>query len=113
MMELHVACDICGHRYVLPNSRAGREIKCKSCGVAFEVVRDNFYDPDTTEFDEPSEDESNESSLTPVWDLARKVGHVLAGLVTVSMLVWMCSLMLRSPQEAARAMAPAGVGRRL
>ena len=99
-MELYVACDICGHRYVFPDDRVGRNSKCKSCGVSFEVCSANFYDPDTSETDEEEADDNDGSSLTPAWDIAKKIGHVVAGLVTLSMLVWMSSLLFRSPQDA-------------
>jgi hypothetical protein len=99
-MKIYVACDVCGHRYVLPGDRSGRNAKCKSCGVSFEVSPENFYDPDTSEMDEEDEDDDQDSSLNPVWDLAKKVGHAMAGLVTLSMLVWMGSLLFRSPREA-------------
>jgi len=100
-MEIYVACDICGHRYVLPGDREGRNAKCKSCGVSFAVDAENFYDPDTSELDEAEENDGQEkSSLTSRWDIAKKIGHALAGLVILSMLVWMTSLLFRSPQEA-------------
>ena len=100
-MEIHVACDICGHRYVLPGDREGRNAKCKSCGVSFALDSDNFYDPDTSELDEIDEnDRQKQFSLTSAWEIATKCGHGLAGLVTLSMLVWMTSLLFRSPQEA-------------
>lgn len=100
-MQLYVACDVCGHRYVLPGEREGRNTKCKSCGVSFEACSDNEYDPDTSEFDEVDEDEDEDgSSLSPLWSIATTVGHVLAGLVTVGMLVWMTALLFRSPKDA-------------
>ena len=100
-MDLYVACDVCGHRYVLPGDREGRNAKCKSCGVSFEVDSANFYDPDTSEMDDDDdEDDEKDSSLTPVWDIAKKVGHAMAGLVTLMMLVWMSTLLFRSPGDA-------------
>ena len=99
-MDLYVACDVCGHRYVLPGDRGGRNAKCKSCGVSFEVDSANFYDPDTSEMDDEEDDDEKDSSLTPVWDIAKKVGHAMAGLVTLMMLVWMSTLLFRSPRDA-------------
>ena len=101
-MEIYVACDICGHRYVLSGDRSGRNAKCKSCGVSFEVNSDNYYDPDTSELDEPAKnDDDDGSSMSPLWNIAHKIGHGLAGLVTLGILVWMGSLVFRSPREAA------------
>lgn len=112
-MELYVACDICGHRYVLPQEREGRNLKCKSCGVPFEVSRDSEYDPDSSEFEELEEDEdTSESSLAPLWKMATVTSHCLAGLVTLSMLVWMATLLFKSPVETARGIA-GGVVRKL
>ena len=100
-MEIYVACDVCGHRYVLPDERMGRSAKCKSCGVSFAIKSDNFYDPETLETDEDEEEDGEEgSAFSPVWDIARKVGHALAGLVTLAMLFWMSTLLFRSPQDA-------------
>lgn len=112
-MELCVACDICGHRYVLPQEREGRNLKCKSCGVPFEVSRDSGYDPDSSEFEELEEDDAaSEGSLAPLWKIATVTGHCLAGVVTLSMLVWMATLLLKSPIETARGIAN-GVVRKL
>lgn len=112
-MDLYVACDICGHRYVLPQDREGRNLKCKSCGVPFEISRDTEYDPDSSEFKELDEDdEASESSLAPLWKIATVTGHCLAGVVTLSMLIWMATLLFKSPLEAARGIA-GGVARKL
>lgn len=107
-MEIYIACDVCGHRYVLPDERMGRNAKCKSCGVSFTVNSENFYDPDTSETDE-EEDEEETSSIGQAWDIVKKVGHALAGLVTVAMLFWMSTLLFRSPQDA-RAQVAQGSG---
>lgn len=112
-MDLFVACDICGHRYVVPQTREGRSLKCKSCGVTFDVSRENEYDPDSTEFDEIEDDEdASDHRYAAIWNIARMVGHGLAGLITLAMLVWMCSLLHTSPREAAREV-PGGTARRL
>ena len=100
-MEIYVACDICGHRYVLPEERSGRNAKCKSCGVSFDVGPENYYDPDTSELDEPAKSDDDGSSTMSIWQIASKIGHGLAGLVTAGILVWMVSLVFRSPREAA------------
>jgi hypothetical protein len=100
-MEIYVACDVCGHRYTLPEERLGRSAKCKSCGVSFEIRSDNFYDPETTEFDEEDEDDDEGGSvLSPVWAIAKKIGHAASGLVTLAMLYWMSTLLFRSPKDA-------------
>jgi hypothetical protein len=105
-MEIYVACDVCGHRYVLPPTRQGRVAKCKSCGVTFDVTTDNYYDPETSESDDPVEDDDDSSSsLSTAWDLAKTVMHGVAGLVTFGVLLWMASLLFQSPQQAAADMA--------
>jgi hypothetical protein len=106
-MEIYVACDVCGHRYVLSGDREGRKSKCKSCGVPFEVAPHNFYDPETSEQEEESDDEADDSSTSPVWEVSKKIGHGFAALVTLTMLVWMGSLVFRSPQQVAAQMNPA------
>jgi len=106
-MEIYVACDVCGHRYVLAGDREGRKSKCKSCGVPFEVSADNFYDPETSEMAEESDDENSDSSINPVWEICKKIGHGIAALVTVTMLVWMGSLVFRSPRQAVAQIYPA------
>lgn len=100
-MELHVACDVCGHRYVLSSNHFGRRMKCKSCGVGFDVQSQNYYDPETEETSEENEDADEGSSLSPVWDIARKVGHSIVAICTLTLLIAMASLMFRSPSEAA------------
>jgi hypothetical protein len=99
-MEIYVACDVCGHRYVLSGDREGRKSKCKSCGVPFEIAEQNFYDPETSELDEPEED-TDEPSSSPFWEISKKVGHGLAALGTLSLLVWMGSLVPGNPTAPA------------
>ncbi|TXI10157.1 MAG: hypothetical protein E6Q76_04550 [Rhizobium sp.] len=110
-MEIYVACDVCGHRYVMTEERTGRTAKCKSCGVAFEVGPENYYDPETSELDEPAASEEEESSGVSLWTIASRCGHGVAGLVTAGILVWMVTLVFRSPREAA-AFVPSQVAAR-
>lgn len=98
-MQLFVACDICGHRYVLPGDREGRNNKCQSCGTKFEVSSDNEFDPETSEFDEVDDDET-ESSGNPLGVAVRTLGHLLSGVLILAVLIWMSTLLFRSPKDA-------------
>lgn len=98
-MEIYVACDVCGHRYELPEEREGRAFKCRSCGVSFDVDRENYYDPETSELDVDEDDSSDGDSMSPVWTIARNIGNGLAGLAAFGIILWMASLLFRSPQQ--------------
>ena len=101
-MEIYVACATSAAiGTFLPSDREGRKSKCKSCGVPFEIGEENFYDPETSELDEEDDSEDEGSSTSPMRDLAVKIGHGMAGLFTLSILIWMGSLLFRSPDEVA------------
>jgi hypothetical protein len=70
--------------------------------MPFEIIEENFYDPQTSEMDDEPEDEDGDGSTgSPMWEILQKIGHGLAAMATLSLLIWMASLVVRSPQQVA------------
>ena len=102
-MAVLAECDICGNQHRLKDAAVGRSIRCKACGVQFEVPAGNTISP------EAFIEESGRLRRLPPEQSTHPWTWFLVGLITITLIgvvigaLVVCAVFIRfTPKQIAR-----------